>query len=31
MESYVFLEVLGAIGLVWAFAKMKKINSLNAW
>ena len=31
MESYVFLEVLGAIGLVWAFAKMKKINSLNSW
>ena len=30
MESYVILAGLTAIGLFWAFAKMKKINSLNA-
>ena len=31
MESYVILAGLAAIGLFWAFAKMKKINSLNSW
>lgn len=31
MESYVFMVVLAAIGLLWLSAKMKRVSNLNAW
>jgi hypothetical protein len=31
MESYLFMAALIAIGVFWAYAKMKRSNDLNAW